>query len=108
MVADAFFPVKGHAHSARATEDARVGAFHVSCAVSWVRLQGFSLALAIERESLMVGAIGCIFPFQVECSRDGLALRGRAPAKSSDALQGLEVAVRFASGDEGGFGLFGL
>ena len=51
VVADAFFPVKGHAHSARATEDARVGAFHVSCAVSWVRLQGFSLALAIERES---------------------------------------------------------
>jgi len=58
VVADAFFPVKGHALSACATEDARVGAFHISRAVSWVRLQGFSLALATELESLMVGAVG--------------------------------------------------
>jgi len=108
MVADAFFPVKGHVHSARATEDARVGAFHVSRTVSWVRLQGFSFALATELESLMVGAIGRFLAFQVECSRDDLALRGRAPAPSSNALHGLVGAVWFASRDEGGFVLLGL
>jgi len=107
VVADALFPVKGHAHSARATKDSRVGAFHVSRAVSWVRLHRLAFAFAAELESLMAGAVGGFLSFQVECSRDGLARRGRAPAPSSGALQGLEGAVSFASGDEEGFSLLG-
>jgi len=105
VVAGAFFPVKGHAHAARTAEDTRVGAFYVSRAVSWVRLQWFAFALAAELESLMAGAIGGFLSFQVECSWDGLTGWSRAPAPPSSALQGLVGAVSFASGDEGGFGL---
>jgi len=108
VVAGAFFPVKGHAHAARTAEDTRVGAFYVSRAVSWVRLQWFAFALAAELESLMAGAIGGSFlSFQVECSWDDLTGWSRAPAPPSSALQGYVGAVSFASGDEGGFGRFG-
>jgi len=107
VVADAFFPVESLVHAARAAENARVRAFHVSRAVSRMRLQRFSLGAA-ELESCMGGAVGSFFASaQVECSRDGLACGDRAPAPSSGALLGLEFAVGFAFGHESGFGLEG-